>query len=58
MMPGEHPVRMLAEQLTHAFGGHMTPIRQRLEGDALALAEELRTHKKPGTAFLLAIDQF
>jgi hypothetical protein len=57
MMPGEHPVRMLAEQLAHAFGGHMTPIRQGVEGDALALTEERRTHKQPGTAFLLAIDQ-
>ena len=59
MMPGQHPVRMLAEQLARSFDTHMSDVRRRLTtDDELALAEELRSHKQPETAFLLAIDQF
>jgi formylglycine-generating enzyme required for sulfatase activity len=58
MMPGEHPVAMLAEHLARAFQVEMADIRQRLEGDDHSLAEWLRSRKEDETAFLLAIDQF
>jgi formylglycine-generating enzyme required for sulfatase activity len=58
MMPGQYPVRMLAEQLAATFGAEMTDVRTRLEqGDDSALAEWLRSRKRADTAFLLAIDQ-
>ncbi len=60
MMPGEHPVVMLAEHLARTFGAEMAEVRRRLETDGdRALADWLRG-RKPGdqTAFLLAIDQF
>ena len=64
MMPGDKPVRMLAEHLATAFGEEMADVRHRLDvGDDLALADWLRGRKrKPDAdgeaAFLLAIDQF
>ena len=58
MMPGEHPVAMLAEQLARCFNVEMTDLRLRLEGDEHTLAEWLRSRKQSETAFLLAIDQF
>ncbi|MBK8210317.1 MAG: ATP-binding protein [Rhodospirillales bacterium] len=66
MMPGVHPVDMLAEHLARAFSGphrqeEMADIRHRLESsDDRALAEWLRGRKSPDndTAFLLALDQF
>jgi hypothetical protein len=58
MMPGEHPVAMLAEQLARTFGEEMADVRQRLEADDRALAEWLRSRKVDDTAFLLTIDQF
>jgi len=63
-MPGDKPVRMLAEHLATALGEEMADVRRRLEGgDELALADWLRGRKrKPDAggeaAFLLAIDQF
>lgn len=58
MMPGEHPVAMLAEQLARSFGVEMADVSSRLEVDERALAEWLRGRKQDETAFLLAIDQF
>lgn len=64
MMPGDKPVRMLAEHLANAMGEEMADVRRRLaSGDDLALADWLRGRKrKPDAdgeaAFLLAIDQF
>ena len=59
MMPGEHPVEMLAESLARAFDAKMVDIRKRLEADdELALAGWLCSRKHDDTAFLLAIDQF
>jgi hypothetical protein len=64
MMPGQHPVAMLAE---HA--GPLLPRRPgrargdgryppRLEADRRGLADWLRGRKRDDTAFLLALDQF
>lgn len=59
MMPGQNPLRMLAEQLAVTFNAEMSDVRQRLEhGGDSALAEWLRSRKRDDTAFLLAIDQF
>ncbi len=64
MMPGEHPVEMLAESLTNAFRDgertlEMADVRKRLEvDDNRALADWLRGRKEDGTALLLAVDQF
>ena len=58
MMPGEHPVAMLAEHLARSFQVEMADVRRRLEGDDGALADWLRGRKEDETAFLLAIDQF
>ena len=58
MMPGEHPVAMLAEHLARSFQVEMADVRRRLEGDDRALADWLRGRKEDETAFLLAIDQF
>ena len=58
MMPGEHPLEMLAEQLARAFAAEMADIRPRLAADDRGLADWLRSRKQDETAFLLAIDQF
>ena len=62
MMPGERPVKMLAQKLANAFEKEMTDVRRYLEGDEHSLAEWLRSRMPPNnpddTAFLLAIDQF
>ena len=58
MMPGEHPVAMLAEHLARSFQVEMADVRRRLEADDGALADWLRGRKEDETAFLLAIDQF
>ncbi len=42
MMPGEHPVAMLAEQLARSFGVEMADVSSRLEVDERALAKWLR----------------
>jgi formylglycine-generating enzyme required for sulfatase activity len=58
MMPGEHPVEMLAECLAQAFNARMSEIvRELREGDN-ALRYWLRERKAADAAFLLAIDQF
>lgn len=59
LMPGAHPLQMLAEYLARAFAEEMTEIRKRLEAeDDRALADWLRGRKEDETAFLLAVDQF
>jgi hypothetical protein len=60
MMPGEHPVSMLAEHLARAFAAEMSDVRRRLQGgDECALADWLRGRKPDDkTGFLLAVDQF
>ena len=58
MMPGAHPVAMLAEQLARSFAAEMAEIRRLLEADDRALADWLRGRKQDDTAFLLAMDQF
>ena len=50
---------MLAEHLARAFEEEMADVRNRLEADDdRALVDWLRSRKKDGTAFLLAVDQF
>ena len=58
MMPGAHPVAMLAEQLARTFAAEMAEVRRLLEADDRGLADWLRGRKQDDTAFLLAIDQF
>jgi len=59
MMPGEHPVTMLAEHLARSFGAEMADVRQRLQtDDDQALTDWLRGRKQENAAFFLAIDQF
>ena len=58
MMPGGHPVEMLAECLAKAFDAKMGEIVEELKRDDNALRFWLRGKKTNGTAFLLAIDQF
>ncbi len=58
MMPGEHPVEMLIEQLARTFDEEMTDVRQRIAADERGLADWLRSRKQDDTAYLLAIDQF
>ena len=58
MMPGEHPVRMLAEHLARSFSVEMSDVVKYLADGDRALADWLRGRKKVETAFLLAIDQF
>ena len=58
MMPGEHPVEMLAECLAQAFNAKMGEIVKELKDGDDALRYWLREKKSTGTAFLLAIDQF
>ena len=58
LMPGQHPVAMLAEHLARTFKEEMADIRKRLADGDEALADWLRTRKRDSTAFLLAIDQF
>ncbi len=58
MMPGEHPVEMLAERLAQASGTGMGSIVKQLEDGNDGLRYWLRERKAACTAFLLAIDQF
>ncbi|MBL8666326.1 MAG: SUMF1/EgtB/PvdO family nonheme iron enzyme [Rhodospirillales bacterium] len=64
MLPGEKPMRALAEALTRCFRAddprlEMADVRARLDaGDDLALADWLSGRKRDEQAFLLAIDQF
>jgi formylglycine-generating enzyme required for sulfatase activity len=58
MMPGEHPVAMLAESLARTFKAEMADIRARMETDDRGLSDWLRSRKEDDFAFLLAIDQF
>ncbi|MDG4594615.1 MAG: SUMF1/EgtB/PvdO family nonheme iron enzyme [Candidatus Contendobacter sp.] len=59
LMPGAHPMEMLAEHLARAFEEEMADVRKHLEvDDDRALAHWLRSRKKDDTAFLLAVDQF
>ena len=58
MMPGEHPVRMLAEHLARSFSEEMSDVVKHLLDSDRALAEWLRGRKEVDRAFLLAIDQF
>ncbi len=64
LMPGQHPVAMLAESLARFSrevlkeATEMAVIRPLLESDDRALADWLRGRKREDTAFLLAIDQF
>jgi hypothetical protein len=63
MMPGQHPLDMLAEQLARSFSTsdqtvEMSDVRQRLQADERGLSDWLRSRKQTDTAFLLAIDQF
>ena len=63
VMPGETPLRRLAEVLEHAFEPQANKRdslarQQRLEADDRALAYMLNDHKDGETAFLLVVDQF
>lgn len=58
MMPGEHPVEMLAESLSRSFGAKMSETVKALQDGDDALRYWLRERKAENTAFLLAIDQF
>ena len=64
MMPGQHPVGMLAESLARFSREalkepvEMAAVRPLLEADDRGLADWLRGRKREDTAFLLAIDQF
>jgi formylglycine-generating enzyme required for sulfatase activity len=58
MMPGEHPVEMLAEHLARAFGARMAGLVKDLQDGNEALRYWLRDQKRDDTAFLLALDQF
>lgn len=63
MMPGEQPLRRLAEVVEQALAGeaHRPDIldcQNRLEGDKRELAYRINAHKTPNTAFLLVVDQF
>jgi formylglycine-generating enzyme required for sulfatase activity len=58
LIPGEHPVEMLAECLAHAFDTRMGDIVEELMLDKNALRFLLREKKPKDTAFLLALDQF
>jgi formylglycine-generating enzyme required for sulfatase activity len=59
IMPGEHPVEMLAEHLARTFGAKMGEVCKDLQdGDDSALRYWLRDKKSEDTAFLLAVDQF
>ncbi len=58
MMPGKHPVEMLAEALAHAFNAGMGDIVEHLRASDDGMRYWLRDRKRDRTAFLLAIDQF
>jgi hypothetical protein len=64
MMPGQHPVAMLAESLARFARDalnepqEMAAVRRALEADDRGLTDWLRGRKREDTAFLLAIDQF
>ncbi len=59
LMPGAHPVEMLAESLHRAFGGGTGERYHALQADDRALAWMLRDNRPDDdTAFLLAVDQF
>lgn len=54
LMPGAHPLQMLAEHLARAFEEEMMDVRERLEADDdRALADWLCSRKEDDTAFLL-----
>jgi len=58
MMPGEHPVEMLAEHLARTFSAKMAEVCKDLRETDAALRYWLRERKEEDAAFLLAIDQF
>ena len=58
MMPGEHPMEMLAEHLARTFGAKMGEVCKDLQDGDSALRYWLRDRKQNDTAFLLVIDQF
>ncbi|MDZ3838204.1 MAG: SUMF1/EgtB/PvdO family nonheme iron enzyme [Rhodospirillales bacterium] len=58
MMPGQHPVEMLAESLSRSFDAKMSETVKALQDGDDALRYWLRERKADKTAFLLAIDQF
>ena len=58
MMPGEHPVAMLAEHLARTFQVEMADIRRRLQGDDRAWRTGCAAARRTEPRFLLAIDQF
>lgn len=58
LMPGTHPVEMLAECLARTFNAGMAGIVQELAKGDDALRFWLREQKTDDNAFLLAIDQF
>ena len=58
MMPGEHPVEMLAEHLASTFRAKMGEVVRDLQDDNSGLRYWLRDRKQNDTAFLIAIDQF
>ncbi len=59
MMLGAHPLEMLAECLSHEFGGMAGIVQELAKGDdALRFWLRERKGKTRDTAFLLAIDQF
>jgi hypothetical protein len=58
MMPGEHPVEMLAEHLARTLGAKMSEVCKDLRDSDCGLRYCLRQQKDEETAFLLAIDQF
>ena len=62
MMPGEQPLRRLAEVLRQALAPESDQgsldFQRRLENDERALSYMLNDHKQSDTAFLLVVDQF
>jgi formylglycine-generating enzyme required for sulfatase activity len=64
MLPGEHPVGMLAESLVRFARDvlrepmEIASVRPLLQADDRGLADWLRGRKQEDTAFLLALDQF
>jgi formylglycine-generating enzyme required for sulfatase activity len=58
LMPGAHPMEMLAEHLARAFDAKMGEVCKELQAGDSALRYWLRNRKEDETAFLLAVDQF
>lgn len=60
MLPGQHPLEMLAQSLAHGLDVKMGELVTELKGSDDALRYWLREGigKADGTAFLLAVDQF